>query len=90
MSAGADDIAHERCVVELVLQAREIEAGAEEAELGLGGCGSDDLDADELRDDLCDCFDGSGDVACFAFEEFQATGGYRGIWLLVSIPGIVW
>ena len=79
LSAGTDDIAHQCRVVKLVLQAREIEAGAEEAQLGLGCCGTHDLDADELRDKLRDRFDGPRDVAYFTFEEFEATGGYRGI-----------
>ena len=90
LSAGTDDVAHERRVVELVLQAREIEAGAEELQLGLRGCGPDDLDADEFRDDLRDRFDGSGNIACFAFEEFKAAGGYRGIvcqWVFLGLFG---
>ena len=77
LGAGADDVAHESRVVELVLQAREVEGGAEEAELRLICCGSDYLDRNKLRDELCDGFDRPGDVACFTFEQFEAAGCYR-------------
>lgn len=77
LGAGADDVAHQRRVVELVLKTGKVERGAEEAELQLIRCCSHDLHRDQFRDELRDCFDGAGDVACFSFKKFEAAGSYR-------------